>query len=457
VSKAEVPMIALATHPELTEPLQRYVFRGNMSDDISGRLMVDYTQIIMGGEDIAIFYEDSPYGKAGMEVIRQRLRRGGTEPAAVESYASGGDDYSVQMNRFKAAGAKTIMVYGTTADAQTVMQWVRGSLGDVKVIASSGWASTELLPTVPKGLDGVVVAGYTHLIPDSLIYLGPGRIVLSPIASGHYQTVTGELEAAQFPAWPPFYRAFKEKYGRKPDLMAGYAYSNVMSLLAALDRVDFDITKIVEGLEATENFETVLNTYIRYHDEEHNGMTYINFSKYKDGKVLLATRDKSLAATKMREKGIPVEAVGYQGQLFPMPPNTAAFFVIHMSYGYPPFMKQKREMGMYGGFRDQKDFHGMKYAYSGFVKRGDEKIMMVKMSFRAPERALGILNLEQTKESLGDQLEMETKPEEMRDPERGVSWAEGLWSAYKRKGGTIVFAKGEVPLEDIQAAIDAAL
>ncbi|MBW1862952.1 MAG: amino acid ABC transporter substrate-binding protein [Deltaproteobacteria bacterium] len=62
VSEAKIPMITLATHPGLTRPLKRYVFRGTMSDNVLGKLMVDYTTIILTGRKIALFYEDSPYG-----------------------------------------------------------------------------------------------------------------------------------------------------------------------------------------------------------------------------------------------------------------------------------------------------------------------------------------------------------------------------------------------------------
>ncbi|TET84073.1 MAG: amino acid ABC transporter substrate-binding protein, partial [Desulfobacteraceae bacterium] len=386
VTKARIPMITLATQPELTQPLHRYVFRGTMSDDVLGKLIADYTTIILAGRRIALFYEASPYGKAGMEVVRQRLRRVGREPVATESYLSGEIDFSAQMARIKQAGAKTIIVYGTMVDAQTVMQWIRTSGLDAKVIASSGWASTHLLPTVPKGLDGVVAAGYTHLVPDSLIYLGAARIVLSPIASGHYQTVTGDLDTVQFPAWSPFYKAFREEYGRKPDLIAGSAYSNMMCLLKAMKGVEFDPTRIVQGLEATENFQTVFNHFINYHDENHDGMRYTNFSVYRDGRVEMATRDKSLDATKMPEKGLPMEVAGYRGELSELPPNTAAYFVIHMGFGYPSFMRQIKEMGLYGGFRSDYGFHGMKYTYSGTLWKGKDKIVVVKMAFRSPER-----------------------------------------------------------------------
>ena len=457
VSEAKIPMITLSTQPELTQPLHRYVFRGNMSDADLGKLIADYTKIILGGDRIALFYEDTPYGKAGMEVVSQRLRRVGVEPVATESYVSGDIDFSSQMARFKEAGAKNIIVYGTMADAQTVMQWIRTSGVEARVIASSGWASTHLLPTVPRGLDGVVVAGYTQVLPDSLVYLGAARIILSPIAGGHYQVVTGDLHTDMFPAWTPFYKAFKDKYGRKPDLIAGYAYSNMMCLLGAMERVQFDTTRIVEGLEATENFQTVFNHFINYHDENHDGMRYVNFSTYRDGRVELATKDKCLDATKMREKGLSLEVAGYRGELSPMPPNTAAYFVIHMGFGYPRFMKEHRGMGLYGGFRSDYEFYGMKYTYSGTVYRGKDKIVVVKMAFRSPERAIAILDLEASKEALGDKTKIEKRPEEMRDTEAGISYAEGLWSAYKRKGGTIVFAKGEVPLEDLKAVMDAAL
>jgi hypothetical protein len=343
-------------------------------------------------------------------------------------------------------------------DAQTVMQWIRmEGPEDAKVIASSGWASTQLLPIVPKGLDGVVVAGYTHMVPDSLIYLGPGRIVLSPIASGHYQTVTADLDKDMWPLWAGLYKAFRTKYGRKPDISAGYGYSNIDCILEALQRVNFDPARLAESLEHTENSQTVFQHLINYHDEDHDGMRFINFSRYRDNRVEMATKDKSLDAAKLRGDGIEVEAAGYRGRLFPLPVNSAAYFVIHMHYGYPRFMKESRAMGLYGGFRAEYNFYGMKYAYSGTLNRGEDQIIMVKMSFRSPDRALAILDLEATKEELAGRTKIEERPEEMRNDTEGVSYAEGLWSAYGREGSKIVFAKGEVPLEDVRAAIKAAL
>ena len=458
VSEAGIPMITLATHPALTSPLQRYVFRGNISDDDLGKVMSDYTMTILGGlsgDKVGLFYEDSPYGKAGMEVVRQRVKRYGLDLAAVESYRSGGIDFSAQMERFKQAGVKILLVYGTMIDAQTVMQWVIGSDLGARVVASLGWESTRLLAQVPKGLDGVVVAGYTHLMPDSLIYLGPARIVLSPVSSGHYQVVTGDLNAEEFPAWAAFYKAFRTQYGRNPDLVSGYAYSNMLCLLEAMERVSFDPGRIVEGLEGTENFLTVFEHYINYRDDSHSGMRYINFSTYQGGKVEMATKDKSLDSAKMKEKGVPVEVGAYRGEIFLMPPNAAAFFVLHLGFGYPPFMKEMREMGLYGGFRSDFEFHGIKNSYSGNLSNGKDQIVVVKMNFRSPERAVSTLNLEATKESIKGKTEVETKPEEMRNNDAGLSFAGGEWAGYRRFGSTLIFAKGTVSLSDLQAVLDA--
>jgi hypothetical protein len=361
------------------------------------------------------------------------------------------------MERFKQAGVKILLVYGTMIDAQTVMQWVIGSDLGARVVASLGWESTRLLAQVPKGLDGVIVAGYTHLMPDSLIYLGPARIVLSPVASGHYQVVTGDVNAEEFPAWAAFYKAFRTKYGRNPDLVSGYAYSNMLSLLEAIARVDYEPDRIVEGLEGTENFLTVFEHYINYRDDSHSGMRYIDFSTYQGGKVEMATKDKSLDSSKMKEKGVPVEVGTYRGELFSMPPNAAAFFVLHLGFGYPPFMKEMTEMGLYGGFRSDFEFHGMKTSYSGTLSNGKDKIVVVKMNFRSPERAVATLNLEATKESVKGKTEVEARPEEMRDADNGLSYAGGEWAGYKRKGSTLIFARGVVSLSDLRAVLDAVL
>ena len=459
VSEAGIPMITLATHPGLTSPLQKYVFRGNISDDDLGKIMADYSVIILGGlagDKVGLFYEDSPYGQAGTEVVRQRLNRYGVVPAAVESYPSGGIDFSAQMEHFKQAEVKILIVYGTMVDAQTVMQWVIGSGLGARVLASTGWQSTRLLTQVPKGLDGVIVAGYTYLLPDSLLYLGPARIWhRDPALSGQYQLVTGNLNAEEYPAWADFFKAFRGKYSRNPDMIAGYAYSNMMCLLEAMDRVNFDTGRIVEGLEGTENFLTVFEHYLNYNDENHSGMRYINFSTYQEGKVEIATKNKSLDSTKMKERGVLVEVGNYRGELSLMPPNAAAFFVLHLGFGYPPFMKEMREMGMYGGFRSDFEFHGIKTSYSGTISNGKDKIVIVKMGFRSPERAAATLDLEATKESLKGKTKVETKPEEMRSADGGLSYAGGEWAGYKRNGSTLVFAKGVVPLTDLKAVLDA--
>jgi len=458
VSQAKIPMITLATHPSLTQPVQKYVFRGNISDQDLGKVMADYVMIMLGGlagEKVGVLYEDTPYGKAGMEVVRQRIARFGVKPAVTESYPSGTGDFSLQMERLKQAGVKIVLAYGTMVDAQTVMQWIIGSGLGAKVVASSGWESYHLLATVPRGLDGAIVAGYAHLLPDQIIYLGAARIVLSPVAHGHYQIVTGAIDAEQFPAWASFYRDFRSKYRRNPDMIAGYAYSNTLCLLEAMQRVGFDRDRIVEGLEATENFPTVFEHFINYHDESHDGMRYINFSSYREGRVYLAAKDKSLDATKMKERGIALEVGDYKGELFLMPPNAAAFFVLHMGFGYPLFMKEIREMGLYGGFRSDYEFHGMKYSYSGTISKGDDKIMVVKMVYRSPERAIATLNLEASKEDLEGKTQVERKPEEMRNTEMGISYAGGEWSAYRRKGSSLIFAKGYVPLEDLKEVLNA--
>ncbi|MDH7500013.1 MAG: ABC transporter substrate-binding protein, partial [candidate division NC10 bacterium] len=97
VSQAKVPLITLATHPDLTRPLQRYVFRGNISDVDLGKVMADYVMIMLAGPDVdkvGILYEDTPYGRAGMEVVRARMARHGMKPAATVSYPSGRGDLS---------------------------------------------------------------------------------------------------------------------------------------------------------------------------------------------------------------------------------------------------------------------------------------------------------------------------------------------------------------------------
>ena len=142
--RAGIPMICpISTNPEVTAG-RKYVFRMSFLDDLQGKTMADFAIGYLEARSAAVLFDiaDS-YSRGIAEVFRARFRESGGKVRAFESYTSGEQDFTEQLNRI--ADRRPKVLYLPTYSEDTLMQAQQArKLGiDSVLLGSDGWDQRE--------------------------------------------------------------------------------------------------------------------------------------------------------------------------------------------------------------------------------------------------------------------------------------------------------------------------
>ncbi len=407
VNQAEVPMLTLATHAGLTQPSQKWIFRGNISDDDQSKILVDLLWDRLPEKKIALLYENSAYGRSAASAQAKRVRRYGVEPVAEVSYPRGESDFSPALEKIKASGAKGILIYGVASDASSILTAVRKLGMDVKIMASSGWDTRELLALTPRFTDGVIVAGYLAFVQE-------------------------DREEVLGLSWARFARDFRKRFRREPDVMAALSYSNMMCVAEAWERKEFQNQRIPEGLEKTKAFKTLLESLVNFSDEGRDGVKSIHMAEFQDGKPRVWKRNQPVNPLRFEIPASLVNIGEYRGKIYETEPGITMWMVLHFAFGRPPFIKEFTMV----------DEYGLKSCFMGALFKGQVRVPIVKLIFRSEEEAIAALNLEGF-EAGGS-----------RDTHSGLYTDGTFWAGYKRVKNMVVMTEGGIPREDLLMILD---
>jgi branched-chain amino acid transport system substrate-binding protein len=402
VNQAEVPMLTLATHAGLTQPSQKWIFRGNISDDDQSKILVDLLWDRLPEKKIALLYEDSAYGRSAASAQAKRVRRYGLEPVAEVSYPRGESDFSSALEKIKASGAKGILIYGVASDASSILTAVRKLGMDVKIMASSGWDTRELLALPPRATDGVIVAGYLAFAQE-------------------------DREEVLGLSWSRFARDFQKRFRREPDVIAALSYSNMMCVAEAWERMEFQSQRLTEGLGKTKAFKTLLESLVNFSDEGRNGVKSIHMAEFQDGKPRVWKRNQLVNPLRFEVPASLVNIGEYRGKIYETEPGVTMWMVLHFAFGRPPFIKEFTMV----------DEYGLKSCFMGALFKGQVRVPIVKLIFKSEEDAIEALNLEGF-EAGGS-----------RDTHSGLYTDGTFWAGYKRVKNMVVMAEGGIPREDL--------
>ena len=418
--QAQIPMLTLATHAGLTQPPQKGIFRGNISDEQQSKILVDLLWERVQGKKLALLYEDTQYGRSGASAELKRIRQYSGDPVTEIVYARGERDFSSALKEIQAGGAEGILIYGMASDAKAILEQIRDLHMDVKIMASSGW-DTHQISRLPSSLtDGIVVGGY-------LIFANRDR------------------EEGLGPSWVEFAQAYQQKFGREPDVMGALSYSNVMCLAQAYAKVDFRKERLAEGLKDTKTFNTLLETRINYTDESRDGFRYLHLAQFQAGKPMEWKRN--LFARDYRFKGASrrIQVGEYQGKINESEPGITVWLLLHFAFGRPPFLRELPHI----------DDYGFKACYTGALFKGDVRVPLFKLVFRSEKEAVEALNFEPRE--LEGVESGESAPQDQinhRDADSGVYTDGTFWSGYKRIRNVVFLVEGGIPREDLQRILD---
>jgi branched-chain amino acid transport system substrate-binding protein len=408
VNQAQIPMLTMATHAGLTSPLQKWIFRGNISDDDQGKILVDLLWDEIQEKKIALLYEDSAYGRSGASAQSRRIRQYRGEPVAKVSYPRGERDFSPVLEEIKASGARAILIYGVASDAPSILTAVQELGMDVKIMASSGWDTHKVSDLPPRLTDGVIAAGYMAF------------------AQRDREEVFG-------PSWAQFAQDFQRRFQREPDVMAALSYSNMMCVAQAYERMDFQDQRLVEGMERTKSFRTLLESLINFGDECRDGVKFIHMTEFRDGKTRAWKRNQLVRRLRFKIPARLVSIGEYRGRVYETQPGITMWMVLHFAFGRPPFIKDLPMI----------DEYGLKSCFTGALFKGQVRVPIFKLIFRSEEEAIEALNL------------VSFDVEGFRDANSGLYTDGTYWAGYKRIKNVVVLAEGGIPLEDLQMILDA--
>jgi hypothetical protein len=288
-------------------------------------------------------------------------------------------------------------------------------------MASSGW-DTDALSKLPAELtDGVIVAGY-------LAFAQPGR-----------EEVLG-------PSYAPFEQAFRARFLRKPDVMAALAYSNMVCLAEAFERTGFESARLIEGLEKTKAFKTLLEALVNYNDEGRDGIKFIHLAEFQERIPIARKRNQLVRQLRFRPPSRALSIGEYRGKIYKSQPELAMWMVLHFAFGRPPFLKDFKMIDQYG----------IKSTYAGRLSKDKVRVPIAKFVFRSEEEVIEALNLFAFEPGLPpEQAERTISPTNYRNEESGRYTEGSFWAGYERDRNVLVLASGAIPLADLEMILAA--
>jgi branched-chain amino acid transport system substrate-binding protein len=254
----KIPHISPASgYSGWAHPPKRYLFPQSTNYAVESRLLTKYAAEQLKAKKIAVFYQNDPFGKEGLDGVTDMAKRKSLTLIATVSYERTDTDYT----------SHAIKLLRSEADA--VLLW------------SSSKPTAALLKEAAK-------IGYRPRWVSSLVNLDP---VMFKLAG---ETWDGTIVASSYtlyssPDAEP-YREFMKKYLPNEPIggfsVGGYAMAEIMA--EALRRAGRDLTreKLVKALESFKNWNGVMASNITWTPKRRQGQNSIFFTRAEKGQFV---------------------------------------------------------------------------------------------------------------------------------------------------------------------------
>ncbi len=212
--KAEVVMMNSGdTDPTFIETNIPWTMRCIGDDRQMSYLMMDYILRKMDYKRIGIIRASNRYGRFGVREVRDSARRMG-RPIVVEmAYRVGSDDFSLQLERLRAAQPDVVVHWGDAREAALILNQMRASNMNQPFFASDRAVSEEFTRLAGRNAEGVI-AGFPW---------NPER---------------------DAPKYLAFQAAFRKRYGEDPETYAAHGYDGMNMLIWAIQNAGLNRAKI---------------------------------------------------------------------------------------------------------------------------------------------------------------------------------------------------------------------
>jgi branched-chain amino acid transport system substrate-binding protein len=222
--------VMAAQAEDITGKGHKWLFDLNPTVAQYAQPLLDHVRIQVKPARLAMFVENTDFGRVNVQVARQALQGSGTQIAAVEFHTQQDTDFSTGLTRIKASNPDAIFVVNA-APAQMPQIWrqVRELGLNVKRFQSAG----TLLPRTARDMgalaDGIVTAEVWHQ----------------------------DLDIAGNRA---FVRSFQSRFNDQPDKAAALSYSSIHILVSAMGQAGSAESEKVAQALAAHTYETIIGT-----------------------------------------------------------------------------------------------------------------------------------------------------------------------------------------------------
>jgi ABC-type branched-subunit amino acid transport system substrate-binding protein len=212
--KAELVMITSGdTDPTFIETNIPWVARVISDDRQQSYLLVDYMIRKQDYKRIGIIRSSNRYGRFGVREVRDSCRRLG-RPVVIEmAYRLGQDDYSLQIERLKAAKLDAVVHWGNPREAAIILKQMRAMGMDQPFFSCDRTISKDFTDAAGGLAEGVIAASPWN--PDR-----------------------------QDPKLERFREAFRKRFNEEPETYAAHAYDGMNLLIWAIQVAGLNRAKI---------------------------------------------------------------------------------------------------------------------------------------------------------------------------------------------------------------------
>lgn len=241
---------------EYVFPVNPYLFSVYPLYEDEGSILTKYAVEKLNIKEIGVIYQNDPYGKNGLDGVRQRLEKLKLKAVAEIPVESTEKDLSSHILKLKNAGAKAVLMWVNPTSGVIILKTAATIGYKPQWIASNTLSDFALMHKISGGLWEGVVTGSFMLSPDST----DSRIVR--------------------------YRNAMKKYApeERPGLffMAGLMFAE--PLVDALKRAGKNLTTetVLKALNSTKNFQGI-GPRVNWTPDQHQGTDSIQIWKCGPG------------------------------------------------------------------------------------------------------------------------------------------------------------------------------
>ncbi len=258
LNENKIPHVAPASgYSGWSNPPKRYIFAQSINYAVESRLLTRYAAEQLEAKTLAIFYQNDPLGKEGLDGVTDMAKKKRVPLIATVSYERTDTDFTSHALNLQRSGADTVLLWSFSKATAALLKEAS------KIGYRPKWVSSLV------NLDPVMfkLAGETW----------EGTIVASPYA------LYDAPEAAP-------YREFMKKYLPGEQIggfsIGGYAMAEIMA--EALRRAGRDLTreKLIEALETFKNWNGVLAHNITWGPGKRQGQNSLFFARAEKGEYV---------------------------------------------------------------------------------------------------------------------------------------------------------------------------